>query len=200
MKFRVKPTWLFILPMAFPTLAFGQGAPKVGVVNIAKVFEKYQMTQQLEQQFDAKRQAISQEAQKRQDAMETKLKELEAFDPNSQDFANRQAALRYSRIEYRVWLEDTEETLKREHMNLLRMIYGLVTEAIAKTAKDRGLDLVVTQDDLSPEAPDSISLRREILLKKVLYFSPRVDITQEVLNLLNEELRAKSGAPAKPAP
>ncbi len=172
------------------------GPPGVGVVDIARVFEGYQMTRDLEQRFDARQQGIRAEADNRRQAMEKQLATLEAFDPTSKDYAERRDRLQQMQFEFRVWLEMEEQRLKEEHMLWLRMIYDDVSEAVAQSARSRGIDLVLTHRDLSEDVPDSSALRNEILLKKVLYFSDRVDLTGQVLRLVNENYEQRGGAAA----
>ena len=167
---------------------------KTGVVNIAKVFEDYQMTRRLEQRFDDERGRIADQADNRRQSIDTQVDALAAFDPTSQDYADRREQVRRARIEFRVWLEMEEDRLKQEHMAWLRVIYDDVRSAVAEMAEQRGLDLVLTYDELSPEVPDSLALRREILLKKVLYFSGRVDLSETVLEQLGAAYAKRGGA------
>lgn len=172
----------------------GDSGPRIGVVKIAQVFEGYRMTRDLEDRFDARRRAIGDEAESRRKAMDNRRAALEAFDPASRDYAERREELRRSAFEYKVWLEMEEQRLKEEHMAWLRMIYEDVCGAVAEAAQARGIDLVLTCDDLSEDVPDSVALRQEILLKKVLYFSERIDLTESVLRRLNESYEEKGGA------
>lgn len=182
------------------TPASAQGQQKIGVIDIAQVFERYQMTRDLEQRFDTKRRSIRDEAENRRKSMENQRAALDAFDPASQDFAERREKLRQASIEYKVWLETEEQMIKEEHMIWLRGIYENVEKAVAEEAKARNLDLVMAYSGLSPDLPDSMALRQEILLKKVIYFSDRVDLTQVVLKRLNDDYQGRGGAASLTAP
>jgi hypothetical protein len=46
---------------------------------------------------------------------------------------------------------------------------------------------------LTDEVPDSVALRQQILLQKVIYHDKRVDITDETLRRLNEAYRKSGG-------
>ncbi len=199
--------WTVLLcALLLPTPAWADSDATVGVVNIAQVFEGYQMTRDLEARFDARRQNTRDEADSRRKAIDNQVAALEAFDPASKDFAERQEKLRQTEVEFRVWLELEEQRLKNEHMLWLRLIYDDVCQATARSAATRDIDLVLTYDELSDDLPDSSALRQEILLKKVLYFSERVDLTGEVLRLVNEAYEKRGGAaslgqpPAAPVP
>jgi len=189
---------LLPLPVVPAVLLAQQGQPGtvavVAVVNVAKVFDGYRMTKDLEQRFEDKRRAIGDEAENRRKTIEQQLSALEAFDPASADYTQRREEVLRLQAEYRVWLDLEEARLKDEHMAWLREIYERVRETVAAQAQKRGLDLVVTYDELSEDIPDSLALRREILLKKVIYFHDRVDLTAAVQQDLNTSYNAKGGA------
>ena len=168
--------------------------PSIAVVNLARIFDGYRMTKDLEQQFDNRRRAIGDQAEDRRFAVEKQLAALQAFDPASKDYAERRDELRRMEFEFKVWVSMEEQRLKDEHMSWLRRIYDDVREVVADVARARGIDLILTYDELSPDVPDSLALRREILLKKVLYFNDRVDLTAEVLGRLNERYEDRGGA------
>ncbi|HUU85263.1 MAG TPA: OmpH family outer membrane protein [Phycisphaerae bacterium] len=182
------------LPAGLCAADDGQSSPEIAVVNLAKVFDGYRMTKDLEQQFDDRRRAIGTEAENRRYAVEKQITALQAFDPSSADYAQRRDELRRMEFEFKVWVSMEEQRLKDEHMAWLRRIYDDVREVVADIARARGFDLILTYDELSPDVPDSLALRREILLKKVLYFSDRVDLTAEVLRSLNERYDKRGGA------
>jgi len=177
-----------------PLVASADPAPKVAVINLAAVFDGFQMTRDLEQRFEDARRAIGAEAESRRKAIENQLTALEAFDRSSREFAERRAAVQRMQVEYRVWAEVEEQTLKDEHMGWLRSIYDEVHRAVEREAQSRGFDLVLTVRDLSADVPDSMALRQEILLKQVLYFSPRTDLTAPVLTALNQAYAKRGGA------
>jgi Skp family chaperone for outer membrane proteins len=184
-----------LLPAGVCAAQDGQASPtRIAVVKLAQVFDGYKMTKDLEQQFDERRRAIGEQAEDRRYAVEKQVAALQAFDPASKDFAERREELRRMEFEFKVWVSMEEQRLKDEHMAWLRRIYDDVRQAVADVSGARGVDLVLTYDELSPDVPDSLTLRREILLKKVLFFSDRIDLTDEVLGTLNESYEKKGGA------
>lgn len=183
-----------LLPAPIALAAQPPADPRVAVINLARVFDGYAMTKDLEARFEAKRHAIADDAENRRKALEQQIAALEAFDPASKDFAERRDQIMSTQIEYRIWLEVEEIRLKNEHMAWLRVIYDDVRSAVTSLAEQRNLDLVLTYDELSAEVPDSLALRREILLKKVLYFSQRVDLSEMVLEQLNAGYVKRGGA------
>ena len=162
-----------------------QAAETVGVINIADVFDGYQMTTDLERLFQLSEQKIKEQSQTRLAELDTLRQELEAFAPGTPDFGERYRTLVRSEMEYQVWLSFEQRMLRDEHMRRLVQIYEDTQSAVRGVAESRGIDLVLTYDRLSADAPDSVSMRQQILLQKVIYANDRIDLTQPVLEQLN---------------
>jgi len=168
-------------------------ATEIGVLNVARVFEEYEMTRDLEALFDQARREAADEAERRRDNVEQLRRALTAFDPTSEDYARRDEELTRIEVEFQVWSKATERRLKNDHLRWMHEIYNNTRKVIAEIAAERKLDLVLTYDELTEDAPDSVALRQQILLQKVIYHSPKVDITDEAMRRLNEAYRKSGG-------
>lgn len=192
----------FAVASALPDASRGES---LAVLDVARVFEQYEMTRDLERLFDEQRRALAAEADKRRESMDQMRRALAAFDPASEDFARREQELVKAEVDFQVWSTYEERRLKNNHKNWLMHIYRNTQSVVADVAKSRGFDLVITYDRLADDAPDSTTLRQQILLQKVIYHSDRVDITEDVLKKLNSayqargSIRSLSEAPARPA-
>ena len=179
-------------------------AVNTAVVDVARVFEEYQMTRDLEAKFDERRRALAEEAERRHNNIEQMRRGLAAFDPSSKDFARREKDLLQEEVAFQVWSRYEEKKLKDNHKAWLLQIYRSTQTVVAEVAQERSIDLVLTYDRLAEDAPDSVTLRQQILLQKVIYHSDRVDITNEVLDRLNKAYREQGGlrslGDAPPAP
>ncbi len=169
------------------------GAPKVAVVNLAAVFERYVMTQDLEQLFAQRRQDVKTAAENKQDNLSVMKNALEQFKPGTSDYQSREEELVRAEINFQVWVEVQERRLKAEHKSWLERIYHDTQETVAKIASDRGIDLVLTYSDLDSGAPDSVAFKQQILLRTVIYANKRVDLTEETIQLLDADYRHKGG-------
>ena len=79
-----------------------RAAENIGVINIADVFDGYQMTTDLERLFQLSEQKIKEQSQTRLTELDTLRKELEAFSPGTPDFNERDGTLVRLHTEYRV--------------------------------------------------------------------------------------------------
>lgn len=169
-------------------------SPNVAVINLAAVFERYSMTQDLEQMFAERRQNVKTEAQSKQDEISVLRTTLEQFKPGSADFRTREEDLVRGEISFQVWLEIQERRLKNEHKGWLSLIYRNTQAAVAEIAADRRIDLVLTYSDLEEDAPDSVAFKQQILLRTVIYANQRTDLTEQVIEMLDTDYQRRGGA------
>ncbi len=162
-----------------------QAQTKVAVINVEEVFAKYRRPAVLEEEIRARQKGFVDEADQRRQAIDRKRQALQAYKPGTPDHDAKAREIRRDEIEFQVWRTLGEEEIKLQHKNSFRLIYDDVRAGVAALAKERGIDLVLTYDTLTDEAPDSQSLRQQILLQKVIYWSPHVDITADVIERIN---------------
>lgn len=195
---------ILLAATAAAAAGFGAGAASaetnIAVVDVARVFEQYAMTRDLETKFDDARREAADEAEQRRGSIEQMRRALAAFNPDSDDFKRREDELSRAEVEFQVWSSQTEKRLKASHKRWLMRIYTNARTAVADIAKERDIDLVLTYDQLTEDAPDSVALRQQILLQKVIYHSDRIDLTDDVLLRLNEAYRASGGIRSIDAP
>lgn len=86
-----------------------------------------------------------------------------------------------------------QQIIAVEKGEMLTSIYAKITSAITKIAQRQGLDLVVLDDSSFPlptSAPDR-DVERAILTRSVVYRHPEsIDITNDVVTLMNNEFNA----------
>ena len=169
-------------------------SPNVAVINLARVFERYQMTQDLEQMFAQRRQDLKSEAERKRDDIGVLGNALQQFKPGTEDYRQREEKLVRAEIEFEVWLDVQERRLKSEHKGWLERIYSSTQDVVAKIAGERGLDLVLTYSDLERDAPDSVAFKQQILLRTVIYADERIDLTNGVIDVLNTDYQRRGGA------
>lgn len=173
---------------------------KIAVIDVAQVFESYDMTRDLESMFNAKRRELAEEAERRRSSIEQIRRGLAAFDPASADFITREKDLIRAEVDFQVWSTHSEQRLKSNHKRWLLAIYRNTQQTVTRLASEGNIDLVLTYDRLTEDAPDSVTLRQQILLQKVIYHHSRIDITSEVLNRLNNEYKSSGGIRSLDAP
>ncbi len=170
---------------------------RIAVVDIEKVFNDFQQTEDLNDQFEQRRKEMAAEAEKRRQAINQKKLELEAFAPDSPDYLPRNKELLRLQIEANVYEQMVKADLLRERKVWMELTYKQISDAIARLAKQRGYDLVLTYEELDTDVPDEAALRQQIMLRKVIYADPRVDLTDPVLEELNREYSSDTKIPCQ---
>ncbi|HVU64363.1 MAG TPA: OmpH family outer membrane protein [Phycisphaerales bacterium] len=94
-----------------------------------------------------------------------------------------------------------ERVLAEMKGEMLRELYNKINDAVQKVAKQNGYQLVLTSDakvQVNPGDPDSIL--RAIALKRILYVDPSMDITNDIIQYLNNQYAAgpAAGSTRKP--
>lgn len=187
--------WTILMPILMAQQSPPRsGPPNIGVVNLAGVFERYQLTRDLEQMFAQRRQDVKTQAETKRDEINILRNALEQFKPGTADFRKREENLVRAEIDFQVWLEVVERRLKNEHKTWLELIYRNTQDVVAEIAVNRHIDLVLTYSDLEQDAPDSVALKQQILLRTVIYANERTDLTQEVIETLDADYQRRGGA------
>jgi Skp family chaperone for outer membrane proteins len=172
----------------------GAAAMPVGVVDLVKVFNEFEQTKALNAELERYKRHLSDEQQKREEQLSVERETLQGFAPDSAEYRKRSAALKKLIIEYQAWLATEREMLKEEHRRWIERTYQMVTQSISEVARRKGLQLALTREELETEVDDAGVLQKQILNRKVIYYDPMLDITDEVLVVLNDAFAKAGGA------
>ena len=177
-------------------LALGQAqkeGTRVAVVNIPHVSEKYQKTTDLEAHFDGIRRKLSQDRDGMRERLERLKRSLqEELKPGTEEFLQRRREVAMLEAEIQWFIEVEGSKVDAGLGASLREIYGDIQRASREVAEARGIDVVLASDALPDATPDnSAQVRQQILLQKVIYWSPNVDISEEVIKRLNDRYAAE---------
>ena len=200
-----KTTWAIVLAGVFGlglvitatgAQSGGLGSSAVAVVSVAKVSEAYQRTRDLEAHFEQQRQQYNQERAAKRDQIERGMKALqEQFKPGTPEFKQRKTELLVLQAELQVLEDDGTRELEGKLAASLRDIFADIQGVVAQVAKEQGLDVVLASDEMPEESAVTTSMaRQQILLQKVVFWSPRVDITDAVIARINTQYEQKKAA------
>lgn len=165
------------------------GPSKVAVCNIVDVFKEYQRAQDETETLNKKRDAFAAERDKRQKKLEALQVELDGFKPGSEAHEDALQRMQKQMLEFRVWEQFQQNLILRNHRRLTEEMYGQIKDAIEQVAKQRGIDVVVQLEAGELQARNVEELIAQIDRRKVLYHNPGIDITEIVLQKVNEAYR-----------
>lgn len=191
---------------ATPTLLMA--SPKVAVVNVPVVSERYIKTSDLEAQFDDLRRRLNEERDAKRQRIDRAQRALqEEIKPGTEEYDRRRREIAMLEAELQWFLESEGQKVEQGLSSSLRSIFDDIQAVVREIALEKGFDVVVAADRLPADTPASPSqVRQHILLQKVLYWSPGVDLTDDVVARLNDRYKASGGSrptpgvPSKPGP
>ncbi len=145
---------------------------------------------------EANLQAVIQESQAKLDDLTKRLgiirDDLELLPPDTAEWRAKFGEGLELQQQAEVRSKVLTQTISLQRGDSLRTLFLKIEAGIAKIAERDGYDIVLLDDSTFPlpqQAPDT-NMERAILSKTVLYAHESVDITQAVINLLNNEYRA----------
>ncbi len=187
-------TWCLVLAMGGAA-----HAASVAVVNIAEVSEKYQRTADLEARFEQVRQKLNEERESLRGRIERATRSLqEELKPGTSEFRERRKELAMLEAQLQYFVESEGKQIEQELAESLRSIFNDIHAMVRVIAEEKALDIVLVADRM-PDGPaeNTTQVRQQIVLQKVLYWTPKVDITADVVSRLNERYKA-TPPPASP--
>ncbi len=176
--------------------AHGGGRGSTAVIDIVKVFNDFQQTMDLNAQFDQRRKEVQLEVDTRDGELNQRMRELEAFHPDSPEYGQRRREVLKLQIDRDNYLRLAEADVRDQFKLWTERTYVMICETAAKVAQERGFDMVMTTEALDSDVPDANALKQQIRLRHVIYANPAVDITQDVLARLNRDYSDKEKKPS----
>ncbi len=162
---------------------------RVAVVDMVKVFNDYERTKEINKQLAKRQQQMKAKRKELIDKIEAVKSELENFQPNSKDYYERQKKLFKLSVELKSYTQVATEDIKREFRLMTEDIYKQIVGAVKDVAESTGYDLVLYLDAVRIQGDTFPALLEKIRQRKVIYSSKHIDITQNVLNYINQKYK-----------
>ena len=175
-------------PVSFAQLA--PGGATVVVCDVVSVFNDYERAKDLTETFKQRSDAINQEREKRAARLQALQEELQGLQPGSQDYESLLQNIQREAIEAEAWQQYKMTLAGRDHHRLTTDMYDQILSMVQTVAEEQGHSLVLFREGRSTQTESIQQLLGQVENRKVLYSSPRIDITQVVLARLNQQYRA----------
>lgn len=166
-----------------------QGRPiAAAVVNVQQIFESLKEKTEVEGDLKREVEALNEQEQERRKEIQALQSDLEILAPGTPAFSEKQAQLEQKSIELQAWRGFQNQKLNRERGIQIEVLYRRMVDAIGRVAESGGYDLVLFKEaavnfrGAKPEALNAL-----IQVRKVLWASDDLDITDDVIQLMNNE-------------
>ncbi len=175
----------FAVVIALPAVAFAEDL-RIGVVNLNQVFENYKKREGMEEDFKDLTNREEELLMERQDELMSLREELQLLERGSD--ARKEMAAQLEKKGYELEL-DKELALKKlamQEMEYYEELYQDINDAIEEIGSQEEFDLIIKKQVIPPKSADLRELMFKIRIGTVLYFSESLDITDMVVEYLNE--------------
>ncbi|MCF6150100.1 MAG: OmpH family outer membrane protein [Candidatus Kuenenia sp.] len=163
------------------------GGLKIGVVDLNIVFEKYEKRKK----YDAD---LREEEKSYQTKINDKKKELvslkdkiQLMDLGSQDRKKYEEEFERKNIELESYAKVAEKSLMRKYKESFELLYSEVLKEIEAIGRQNRYDLIIKKEEAELQSGGISEMQFKVGIKTVLYHSDAVDITNQVINLLNKK-------------
>ena len=170
--------------------AAAQSQPtRIAIANPAKIFTELKETGDLRKAMEAKETQVKSQMFEKQQKMKDLQARRDQLKPDSAGYADANRDLMQAAVDTEVWGRMVQAEVQQEQKRQLLGIFTRITNAVAEVATAKGIDLVVT--DQRPEIPENLDavnvdqLRGLINSRNVLFFKPQIDISADVVSVLN---------------
>lgn len=164
---------------------------RIACVNVGLVFDEYQRRKDLNDEMSQVQEQLKAEELQRRQKIDALQAEIDKLDPEDPTYVARQREMLALQIDYKNWGELRRADLTRETAVWMVKIYREILKAVQGVAERDGYDLVLYRGEFEPGGADLEMVTDRIRDHKVLYAHPSIEITQIVLDALNEAYRAQ---------
>ncbi len=163
---------------------------RMACVNVVQVLNDYQRQKDLVAEVSALQDKLNTENKQRRDKLDTLQAELDRMDPDDPTIVQRMREMLATQIDYKNWADLKQADVAREFGLWSVRIYKEMVKAVEDIARRDGYDLVLYKGEFQPVSMDPDVIKDQIRSIHLLYANPSVDISQIVLDKLNNEYRA----------
>ena len=165
----------------------------VGLCDPHQAFQEYLKVKELRDGLRAQSDRLRQDLEAKQQQIRQKTEELTAsqFVPGSEEFERMRDVLVKLNIEAESFGKISEAELRYQDMRITQIGYNDIYAAIAEVAKKKQYTVVLSQEQFSLAAgrpPDDL-VSKLYYRRPVLYADQSLDITAEVVELLNTKYK-----------
>ena len=168
-----------------------KGSAKVAVCNVFTVFQNYQKAKDSLDRLEQRKKVIEAEvanrlkkAQEISDSLKSGL-----IKKGSKTYEEQLSQMLRIQLEAQAWEKLQTQLAMREHARLTDEMDKDISAVVSRVAAEKGIEVVLTPDATADTAEADIL--QKINRRTILYWSDRVDITDVVLDRLNNAYKAR---------
>jgi Skp family chaperone for outer membrane proteins len=166
---------------------------KIGIVDISSVFEKYQKRIDLDQELKEQEKGFQDEINKKRKEIIDLDEEIQLLDLGSESRSSNENMLERKNVELEGYAKFAERQLLKKYKDFFENIYQEVVHKVEEIGKQEGFGLIIKKEESDVKSGKISDLQFKIGIRTVLYHSDSVDITLDVIDILNASYSKEKG-------
>ncbi len=166
---------------------------KIGIVDISRVYEKYQKRIDLDQELKEQEKEFQDEVNKKRKEIIDLDEETQLLDLGSENRSNNENLMERKNVELEGYAKFAERQLLKKYKDSFENIYQEVVRKVEEIGEQEGFDLVIKNEEADLKSGKIPDLQFKIGIRTVLYHSDSVDITLDVVEALNASYSKEKG-------
>ena len=179
-------TITIFLSVVLITNSYGLGELKIGVVNLSSVFEKYTKREEFDKQLKALEKGYEKTVNEKRETIMMLREEAGLLDMGSESRNKKEEEIQKRSIDMEVFAKFAEQNLLKKYKEYFEDIYVDVTKEVKIFAKENNYDLIFKNEEPELISKEISDLQFKIGIKSVLYYSDAVDITPQIIEIINK--------------
>jgi len=169
---------------------------KIGFVNVANVFKGYRRVKEIESQVAADLQKVDEGLMQRFNDLKKQSGELEILLEGTAEYRKLQRELEREKFLLEWDQKDQKEAVRRKLVQSMTQVYRLVRNEAENYARRSGLNAVFMVNEVQMEPRNQQELQMLIASHPVLFWDKPLDLTDEILKVMNEDQPEKPEQPS----
>ena len=161
----------------------------VATVDIVTIFDSLTELKDLETKLEQRRVSSQAALEEVNNRLKTISADLEAMTRGTEDYKNKVKDAMELQAVYKARSEALNQILSIERGSMTRDLYNKVSDAITRISEREGYDVVLFDDStfIVPENAAYQDVYRAIVTRSLMYRNDGIDITNQVVSLMNSE-------------
>jgi Skp family chaperone for outer membrane proteins len=160
---------------------------KIAVVSVPKIMAKSNYAAQMQQQIMEQKDSSMAELEKLKAQMEAVRADMETRKKDSDEYLELKRDLVQKRAVAEAQKSFLQDELMAKNKMAMEDLYMKILEAVKEISQAKGIELVLDYDEVDIPSPSVNDLTMMVQTHKVLHFEPSLDITDEVITLIDSK-------------
>ncbi|MEO0964207.1 MAG: OmpH family outer membrane protein [Planctomycetota bacterium] len=183
-----------VLSLAMVGPAWGQGADRVGVIDIREVLERLDERGAVEARALKAQQEVTAERDRRVREIESLQAELLMLDGDA--LRAKQDEIVVLETDLEAYIKVRQSTFQRDAVQTMEAMRRKMEEAVESVAKEQGIQLVMTRA-IQVTLPGPDGRPRQVPAPQVIWVAPEADITDAVIDRMNADFARQGALPVE---